>query len=212
MNIAKFGFSLFGINTYVVIDPATKKCAIIDPGMINKEEQDAIMGFIKKNSLDVTHIINTHLHIDHAIGIDFAKRNFNAPVLAHKSDQKLGERLKEQARMFGMYENPENVTIDRFIEDGERIKIGDSELLVLHAPGHSPGSIALYDKEGKFVITGDALFAGSIGRTDLTGGSMPTLLESIKGKLLELPDDTTIYPGHGPASTIGREKISNPYL
>lgn len=212
MKIARFGFSLFGINTYVVYDPSSRKCAIIDPGMIDGEEEAALTAFIAREHLEVTHIIDTHLHIDHAIGAAFAKKEYGAPLFAHRADLQLGERLKQQAQMFGISEKVENVSIDSFLEDREKIKIGNGVLEVLHVPGHSPGSVALYDRDGGFVITGDALFAGSIGRTDLMGGNMPQLLGSIRNKLLTLPDSTEIFPGHGPSSTIGRERVSNPFL
>lgn len=212
MKIAKFGFSLFGINTYVVYDPSSKKCAIIDPGMFDSDEEDAIERFIERNSLEVVAIIDTHLHVDHAVGVQFIKRRYGVPLLAHKADEPLGERIRQQAQMFGIRERVEDVSIDRYLTPGEIIKIGEGELKVIHVPGHSPGSVALYDEKDGFVITGDALFSGSIGRTDLPGGDMATLLRSIKEGLLELPSSTIVYPGHGPATTIGREKASNPYL
>ncbi|MDE7442034.1 MAG: MBL fold metallo-hydrolase [Muribaculaceae bacterium] len=212
MKIAKFTFSLFGINTYVVYDPATKDCAIIDPGMFNSEEEEAMDNFIKRNGLKVTAIIDTHLHVDHAVGVQFAKRKYGAPLLAHQADEFLGDRIQQQAQMFGMREKTEDVKIDRYLLPGEVIKIGDGELKVIHVPGHSPGSVALYDAKDGFVITGDALFSGSVGRTDLPGGDMRTLISSIKNGLLSLPDSTVVYPGHGPATTIGQERHSNPYL
>lgn len=212
MKVAKFEFSLYGINTYVVYDPATRKCAIIDPGMINKEEDEAMSRFIKKNDLTVTHVINTHLHVDHAIGDLKASKMFDAPILAHRDDEFLGTRLRQQAQMFGIAERVDDVSISTYLEDGDIIRIGDGELKVIHVPGHSPGSIALYDKADGFVIAGDALFAGSVGRADLPGGNMRTLIDAIKSRLLTLPPDTTVFPGHGPATTIGREKASNPYL
>ena len=212
MKVAKFEFSLFGINTYVVVDEATRKCAIIDPGMINREEEDAMKKFVISNNLTVTHIINTHLHIDHAIGNIKAAELFDAPISAHKEDEFLGERMKQQAQMFGISEKVADVSINSYLTDGDIIKIGEGELTVLHVPGHSPGGIALYDKKDGFVISGDSLFAGSIGRTDLPGGDMTTLLNSVKSKLLTLPDSTIVYPGHGPATTIGRERNSNPFL
>ena len=212
MKVAKFEFSLFGINTYVVVDEATRKCAIIDPGMINKEEEDAMKKFVISNNLTVTHIINTHLHIDHAIGNIKAAALFDAPISAHKEDEFLGERMKQQAQMFGISEKVADVSINSYLTDGDIIKIGEGELTVLHVPGHSPGGIALYDKKDGFVISGDSLFAGSIGRTDLPGGDMTTLLYSVKSKLMTLPDSTIVYPGHGPATTIGRERNSNPFL
>lgn len=212
MKIARFEFSLFGINTYAVFDPETGDCAIIDPGMSSDRERNAIANFLKSNNLTLTHIINTHLHIDHAIGNSWLQYVYSAPVLANVADLPLGARMVEQATMFGIPMEVETVKIDRKLEQGDIIKIGNGELKVLHVPGHSRGSIALYDEADGFLISGDALFANSIGRTDLPGGSMPVLLDSIKSRLLTLPDDTIVYPGHGPATTIGRERQSNPYL
>lgn len=212
MKLVKFGFSLFGINTYVVVDEATKKCAVVDPGMIEPEEENALVNYIERHGLTVTHVINTHLHVDHAVGDKFVADKFKVPVLGHKSDETLGTRMQQQAMMFGMQEKLDAVSLTSYLEDGDKVKVGDGELDVLHVPGHSPGSIALYDPEGKYVIVGDALFDGSIGRTDLPGGDFGTLINSIKSKLLTLPDDTTVYPGHGPATTIGKEKNYNPYL
>lgn len=212
MKLVKFGFSLFGINTYVVVDEATKKCAVVDPGMIEPEEENALVNYIERSGLTVTHVINTHLHVDHTVGDKFVADKFKVPVLGHKSDETLGARMQQQAMMFGMREKLDAVSLTSYLEDGDKVKVGDGELDVLHVPGHSPGSIALYDPEGKYVIVGDALFDGSIGRTDLPGGDFGTLINSIKSKLLTLPDETTVYSGHGPATTIGKEKKYNPYL
>ena len=212
MKIAKFEFALFGINTYVVWDPATRKAAIIDPGMIDSEEEEALDNFIKREGLTVTHVINTHLHVDHAIGDKYASETFQAPVYGHKDDEFLGKRLRQQAEEFHLRQKVSDVTLSSYLNDGDVIKIGDGELRVIHVPGHSPGGIALYDAKDHFLISGDSLFQGSIGRTDLPGGSMPQLVEAVKAKLLTLPDDTVVYPGHGPATTIANEKRYNPYL
>lgn len=212
MKIVKFGFSLFGINTYIVYDETTRKCAIIDPGMIETEEEEALERFVKRNNLTVTHIINTHLHVDHAIGDKFAADVFGAPILAHKDDEQLGSRMREQAAMFGIQEKIDNVSVSEYLYDGEKIKIGNGELEVLHVPGHSPGGVALYDRDGGYVIAGDSLFSGSIGRTDLPGGNYSQLIKAVKEKLLTLPGDTVVYPGHGPATTIAREAATNPFL
>lgn len=212
MKIAIFQFSLFGINTYVVYDPATLCCAIIDPGMLGLQEEKAMTDFIGKNQLKVTHIINTHLHLDHAVGNNFLKDTYKVPILAHKDDEPLGERMQQQAYMFGINENFKGVEISDYLTDGEIIKIGDGELKVISVPGHSPGSVAFYDKKDGFLIAGDALFKGSIGRTDLPGGNHTQLLSSIKDKLFTLPKNTVVYPGHGPATTIGDEMRLNPYL
>lgn len=212
MRIARFEFSLFGITTYAIVDSETKECAIIDPGMSTEQERQAVSAFIADNGLHLSHIINTHLHIDHAIGNSWLKSLYEAPVEAHEADLPLGARMMEQAAMFGVPMDVSEVTIDRKLNDGDIINIGNGKLKVLHVPGHSPGSIALYDEADGFVIAGDALFAGSIGRTDLPGGNHRQLLNSISEKLLSLPDDTVVYPGHGPATTIGHERNTNPFL
>lgn len=212
MKIVKFEFALFGINTYIVYDPASKECAIIDPGMMDQEERDAISGFIRRNDLKVVDIINTHLHVDHAIANGWSKAEYGAPVAANPLDLPLGERMKQQAMMFGLPMDVKDVAIDRRLHEGDVIKIGEGSLTVIHVPGHSPGSIALYDAQDGFLISGDALFSGSIGRTDLPGGNHQQLINSIKEKLLTLPESTVVYPGHGPATTIANEKTSNPFL
>lgn len=212
LKIARFGFMIFGINTYVVYDPVAKKAAIIDPAMINEEEENAMVSFIKRENLEVTHVINTHLHIDHAIGNKFAAETFKAPVLAHRDDEFLGKRMREQAAEFNLGAKVDNVSITSYLEDGEMVRIGSGALEVLHVPGHSPGSIALYDAADGFVIVGDALFAGSIGRTDLPGGDYAQLIAAIRAKLMTLPADTVVYPGHGPATTIAGEATTNPFL
>lgn len=140
------------------------------------------------------------------------KKKYGVPLAGHREDAFLGDRLRQQAEAFGIKEKVEDVAIDTFVEAGDKIKIGNGTLEVLHVPGHSPGSIALYDRDGGFVITGDALFQGSVGRTDLPGGNGNTLIKSIRDNLLPLPDSTVVYPGHGPSSTIGREKTANPFL
>ena len=212
MQVAIFQFSLFGINTYLVFDPQSKECAIIDPGMSTPEEELAIENFIAEKGLTLTQIINTHLHIDHVAGIPYLREKFGVPVKAHEGDRFLGEGLDQQARMFGLNMNLGEIEISEYLKPGDKIKIGEGELEVLSVPGHSKGSIALYDKAGGYIITGDALFQGSIGRTDLPGGDYSELIESISKELLSLPDETAVLPGHGPASTIGEEKRTNPFL
>ncbi len=203
---------MFGINTYVVYDPEEKEAAIIDPGMSRKQEFDALEKFIEREGLKVTHLINTHLHIDHAIADNWVKAKYGVPVEAHADDAMLGERIKQQAQMFGVQAEDVAVEIDRPLKEGDIIKIGSGELKVVHVPGHSPGSICLYDEADSFVIVGDALFQGSIGRTDLPGGNHRQLVDAIKNKLLTLPKETMVLSGHGDATTIGREWESNPYL
>ena len=212
MQVAIFQFSLFGINTYVIFDPDTKECAIVDPGMSTPEEEKAIENFLAEKGLSLRHIINTHLHIDHVAGIPFLRKKYGASVLAHEGDKDLGEGMALQAKMFGLNLPLGDIEVSEYIKAGDIIKIGHGELEVIAVPGHSKGSVALYDKEGGYLISGDALFRGSIGRTDLPGGDYKELINSIATQLLSLPDDTVVLPGHGPSSTIGEEKRSNPFL
>lgn len=212
MEIKQFTLSLFGINAYIVWDLMTREAALIDPGISTGQERARVQDFIENNGLKVTHIINTHMHIDHIVGNEWAKKVFEVPVSAHKADEALGERSAEQAAMFGLPFSLPAMRIDEYIEDGDIIHIGYGELKAIHVPGHSPGSIVLYDKADHFIIAGDVLFSGSIGRTDLPGGSMNQLISGIKNRLMTLPDNTVVYPGHGPSTTIGAERSSNPFL
>lgn len=214
MEIAIFQFSLFGINTYLVFDPESKECAVVDPGMTTRKEEKAIEDFMESKGLKLTQVINTHLHIDHIAGIPYLRKNHGVKVLAHEGDRFMasGMMLKAQNSGFGLNLPIDDIEITEYLNDGDIIKIGNKELKVIEVPGHSQGSVALYDSEGKWVITGDALFQGSIGRTDLPGGDYEELIDSIRKRLLSLPDDTVVYPGHGPATTIGREKRGNPFL
>lgn len=212
MQVAIFQFSLFGINTYLIFDPDSNECVIVDPGMSNPEEEEAIENFIAEKGLRVTNIINTHLHIDHVAGIPYLRKKYGAPVLAHEGDKDLGKGMSQQARMFGLNFDPGEIEVTQYLKAGDKIKVGSGELDVIEVPGHSKGSIALYDKEGGYLISGDALFKGSIGRTDLPGGNYRELIENIENNLLTLPHSTVVFPGHGEPSTIGEEKRSNPFL
>ena len=183
IKISIFRFAIFGINTYVLTDEATSDCIVVDPGMSSHEEEDVMINFIESNHLHLKYIVATHLHLDHAVGIEALRRRYGVELLAHEADAPLGERLKEQAKMFGVRVNIISVTPGRYIKDGDQ-----------------------------FLASGDILFAGSIGRTDLPGGSSTQLISGIRNKLMTLPDDTVVYPGHGPTTTIGVERRSNPYI
>lgn len=212
MKIARFVFQLFGINTYVVWNPTTLECGIVDPGMSSAQEEQALINFISKNGLKIKHLINTHLHVDHVAGNQFVMRQADVKPEAHAADLFLGQRVGQQAEEFGLPIKPDGVEIAVKLEDGDAIRFGGEELKVIHVPGHSPGSLALYDKEGGWLISGDALFRESIGRTDFPGGSMPQLKASIREKLFVLPDNTVVYPGHGEPTTIGHEKRYNYFV
>lgn len=212
MKVSRFIFNMFGINTYIMWDPATLEAAIIDPGMIDLDEEQALYDFISRNSLRPVHLINTHMHLDHIFGNLKVKEKYGLDIKAHPDDDFLGKSLSESVRRFNLRIPVSDHGVDIDLKDGETLYLGKEPVKVISVPGHSPGSIALYCPESGFVITGDALFRGSIGRTDLPGGNHATLIRSVTDRLLTLPDSTTVLPGHGPETTIGEEKRSNPYL
>lgn len=192
-------------NSYLLADEATREAALFDPGM----ESEPVAEVLARERLTLTAIINTHGHFDHVFGNAYFKAKTGAPLLMHRADLDLVKRLEEQSLYFGFRATP-SPPPDRFLEEGDEVRVGGIRLRVLHTPGHSPGGICLVTDGTAFV--GDTLFAGSIGRTDLPGASAETLLTSIREKLLTLPDDTVVYPGHGPATTIGHERRHNPFL
>ena len=212
MNIKRLEFNMFGENTYIVWDNESKQSAVIDPGMINRAECAALDNFIAENNLIVKYIICTHLHVDHVFGVKYIKDKYNAELYADRSDEFLAERIGQQLRMFHLPIDLDAIKIDHYIKDGDVLHLGNQTLEIISVPGHSPGSVAIYDRKDNAVITGDALFQGGIGRTDLPGGDYATLINAIKKNLLTLPSETKVYPGHGPSSTIGFEKHNNPYL
>lgn len=212
MRVSRFTFNMFGVNTYILWDDYSREAMIIDPGMIDDKEREIIDGFITSNKLNPSHLVNTHMHIDHSFGISYIAEKYGLRLECNHADQFLAERLKEQARMFGLPISIDELEISIGLNDGDILKIGNEEVQILQVPGHSPGSIVIYAPESSFLISGDVLFNSSIGRTDLPGGSYNQLISAINNKLMTLPDDTTVYPGHGPETTIGHEKRYNPYI
>lgn len=212
LQVARFEFALFGINTYVVWDDEMLQCIIIDPGMSSVEERQSINRFIEMKGLNVAGLVNTHLHIDHAIGNAYIRENYNVELSANPADAELGRNLEMQAKMFGLPFSMKAEVPAINLEGGDVLRVGNGELKVLYVPGHAPGHIALYAAKEGFVIVGDVLFRDSVGRTDLPGGDFVQLMESIDSQLKSLPDSTIVYPGHGPETTIGREKKFNPYM
>lgn len=212
MLIQQFTFNMFGVNSYIVWDPTTRNAAIIDPGMVNDAERLQIDSFIADRKLNVIHLINTHLHIDHVFGDEYVRSKYGIKVQGHDSDAFLGENTRVQAHLLGLDMSSSPVQVEVHLADGDTIMIGDEPLKVIHVPGHSPGSIVLYAPQSHFMIAGDVIFKNSIGRTDLAGGNHTDLLNNINRKVLSLPPDTVIYPGHGPSTTVGDEITYNPYL
>lgn len=212
MKVSRFVFNMFGVNTYVVWDPESLEAAIIDPGMIDNEERNALDRFIESRKLRVTQLINTHSHLDHIFGNSYIKEKYGLEIKAHPADAFLARTLPDQAARFGLHAAFSPQSIDVELHDGDTIFLGKERMEVISVPGHSPGGIALYCPESGFVITGDTLFPGSMGRTDLPMGDYVTLVDAIRSKLLTLPDSTVVLSGHGGETTIGNEKKSNPFL
>lgn len=212
IEIATFTFNPFGENTYLIWDSTSKEAAVIDPGMSTPKEEKALDSFIASNGLSVKATLLTHIHIDHTFGVEHMKEVYDAPLMASREDEFLGKRRMEQARMFHLPMELSPISIDRFINEGEVLRLGQEKIMALEAPGHSPGSLLYYIPSAGILITGDVLFQGSIGRTDLPGGNYAQLISSINKKIIELPPSTLVYPGHGPSTSIGAEMRSNPYF
>jgi len=210
IQIEKHVFNSFQVNTYLIRDE-NGHCLIVDPAFYSPEETRIFDSYISEKGLTVTGQINTHGHVDHVLGVLHVKSTFGCPFRAHSNEAGLVSNAPLMGDMFGL--NVEPIPgIDEPIEDNEVIALGAHSIQAILVPGHSPGSLAFYSKEGGFVITGDALFQQSIGRTDLPGGDYDTLIQSIRERLLILPPETVVYPGHGDSSTIGEEIAGNPFL
>ncbi|MBS1782796.1 MAG: MBL fold metallo-hydrolase [Bacteroidetes bacterium] len=205
-----FTFNPFQENTYLIIDEQNQ-CWIVDPGMYNEVEKNQLFQYIDNNKLLPKAIFNTHTHIDHIFGVEACKKQYQIPFLIHHLDLPILNGAKGSAMMFG-FDFSQTPKPDEYFQDGAKINLGNHFVSILLVPGHSPGSVAFYNKESGWVIGGDVLFQGSIGRTDLPGGNFESLISSIEKQLFTLPDDTVVYSGHGPSTTIGFEKKHNPFL
>lgn len=212
MKVSRFTFNMFGVNTYILWDDISRDAVIIDPGMVNDEERLVIDRFVEFNNLKLKHMVSTHMHIDHSFGISYIGQKYGLKLKGNLADQFLAERMKQQALMFGLFIDVKDLIIEENISEGDKFIIGEEEIVVLQVPGHSPGSIVLYALDSGFIISGDVLFQQSIGRTDLPGGDYKQLINAIKNKLLTLPDETIVYPGHGLETTIKNERRDNPYI
>ncbi|HZK08540.1 MAG TPA: MBL fold metallo-hydrolase [Bacteroidales bacterium] len=210
MQIHRFIFNPFQENTYVLYDD-TKEAVIVDAGCSDAEECAALAGFINKHQLKpVVHIL-THGHIDHVMGVGFVWEKYGLKPLAHKDVMPFLESAPEQARMFGV-QTEKLVMPDHFLKEGDQVKFGNSQLEVLHTPGHAAGHLCFVSHINSFVLSGDVLFRGSIGRTDLPTGDYDLLEKNIRTKIYTLPGEYIVYPGHGPETSIGIEVKSNPFV
>jgi hydroxyacylglutathione hydrolase len=210
LKIKSFVFSPIQENTYLLYNEFNQ-CAIIDPGCYFDAEKEELTQFIKDNSLTVIHLLNTHCHLDHVFGNKYVAETYSLTPQIHKNEEQVLAFAPTSGLMYDLpFDNYTGQLL--FLKQGNVVTIGKDELLVIEAPGHSPGHICFYNKAQGFLIGGDVLFNRSIGRTDLPGGNYDELIKNIKEKLLVLPNKTIVYSGHGETTTIGEEKVENPYL
>lgn len=208
MKIVAIPNGMFAQNCYLVVDEAARECAIVDPG----EEAGLILHKVAETGARPVAIWLTHAHLDHVLGVGRVAAETEAPVWLHPADRPLYDAVPEQAAWFGLPGPPRLPAPDHPFIPGEPVRVGGLAFDVRHTPGHSPGSVCLVEREHSVVFVGDVMFAGSIGRTDLPGGDFDTLMRSIEHELLSLPDGTILYSGHGPETTIGQERRTNPFI
>ena len=189
----------------------TKSCCIVDPGCNTPAERELLDIFIQSNGLSPQHLLNTHCHIDHVLGNKYISEKYKLPLTSHRGEQIVLDNMVQVAQMYGVaYEAGPDISV--FLAEGDVFTFGETTLEIYDTPGHSPASISFFHRDSQQVIAGDVLFKGSIGRTDLPGGNLETLLSSIREKLFPLGDEVVVYNGHGPETTIGEERRSNPFL
>ena len=210
ITIHYFTFSPFEENTYILWDE-THEAVIIDPGCLAQYEKEELADFITDNKLTVKHLLQTHTHLDHVFGSAFVKRKFGVKMLMHKNELPVLSNVESRCISWGI-KGYEPVEADGFIDEGDIIQFGNSTLEILFVPGHAPGHLAFINHQQKFIIGGDVLFRGSVGRTDFPLCSHADLMNSIKTKFLTLEDDYKVYPGHNDSTTIGQERRTNPFL
>ncbi len=209
--VSKLTFNPFQENTYIVSDE-TGECIIFDPGCYTQKEREELKNFISENEWTPVRLINTHCHLDHVFGNAFVAETYGLELEIHRGELPVLEAVPQVCQVYGIQLPQPSPSPGRFIETGDTILFGNTSLKALFTPGHSPASLSFYCEADKFIIAGDVLFFQSIGRTDLPGGDMATLLGSIKDQLFPLGDDVAVHPGHGPDTSIGYEKQHNLFL
>ena len=212
MKATKFTVNPFDENTYIAWDETTRHAIIIDPGMMQDHERNVVTKFIEDNQLVMQQVLLTHLHIDHVTSARWMANRYGITVAASQMDADYAQALPAQAEHFRLRISVDALTIDQPLTDGDTIMLGDETIYVLAMPGHSRGGLAFYAPDSALVFTGDSIFEGSIRRTDLPGGDYGTLIKSIREKILTLPPDTMLIPGHGPTTTVANERDYNPFL
>ncbi|MGI9551287.1 MAG: MBL fold metallo-hydrolase [Aurantibacter sp.] len=209
LSIESFTFGPVQENTYVVYDE-TSEGIVIDPGCYESSEQLSLTQFVIDQNIQITKVVNTHCHFDHVLGNEFAKNTFKVPLAIPESEKEVLRAVKSYAPTYG-FTRYQEAEVDEFLTEDDIVKFGNTTFEILLVPGHSPGHLAFYHAESRTCMGGDVLFQGSIGRTDLPGGDHQTLINSIHEKMFMLPDDVVVYCGHGPPTTIGQEKKTNPF-
>lgn len=210
LHIKSFTFNPFQENTYLLFDE-TGEATLIDPGCYEVVEQLEVLDFISEKNLKVVQLINTHCHVDHVLGNFWAKKTFGLPLGIHENEVPVLKSVEVYGPNYG-FNKYQTTTADYFLKEGDSISVGNETLAILFVPGHAPGHLVFHHQLSKQAIVGDTLFRGSIGRTDLPGGNHSLLLSKITSELLSLPEETILYPGHGPATTVAFEKESNPFV
>lgn len=207
-NIQSFQFNAFQVNTYLVWD-LRKNTVVIDPGCYSREEQLELISFIDEHELEVVGLLNTHAHIDHVLGNQFILNNYNVDYYLHPDDLKVLQSVESYAHLYGFEGYQVSPQPTKSLIHNQKLVFGDLEMTVLHTPGHAPGHVVFYFEKDNFVVNGDVLFKGSFGRVDLPGGDIEVLKASIFNIMFKLPDETEVYCGHGPKTSIGLEKKTN---
>ncbi|SMO68934.1 Glyoxylase, beta-lactamase superfamily II [Saccharicrinis carchari] len=211
LKVITIPFNPWQENTYIIA-AENGECIIVDPGCLSPEEQEHLVTFLDDNKLTPVRLLNTHLHLDHVFGNHFVCEKYNLGAEAHKDDEFWLDQMVAYAAQMGVQIEQNPPALKGYLEHGQVIEFAGSTIQVRHIPGHSPGGVVFYMEKEKAVIAGDVIFRESVGRSDLPGGDFDTLISGIKTHLFTLPDETVVYSGHGPSSTIGHEKANNPFF
>ena len=211
MKVKNFEFNMFPVNCFVLSDE-TNEAVIIDAGCFYPEEKQRLKDYIESNGLTVKHVLNTHLHLDHVFGNPYLFQEYGLRPEGGEQDEFWLDKVSTMARNFGFMYDEEQPKLGKYLHEGDTVTFGNTELKVIHVPGHSQGSLVYYNEKEACLFSGDVLFEGSIGRADLAGGDYNQLIEGIRSKLFVLPEETRVYPGHGYDTSIGYEKKNNPFF
>ena len=212
MKVQTFTFNPVQENTYLLWDEATLEAAIVDAGMWNRQEEQMLEGSIAAHGLKMKYVLQTHAHFDHTFGLPFVNRTYGLRPIFHVDEAETYRQMPGMAAQFGLTVGGGMPPIERLLNDGDELRLGTTVVRLIHTPGHTPGSASLYIPDERLLLSGDTLFQGSIGRTDLPGGDFEAELDSIRNKLFRLPDETAVLSGHGPSTTIAWERQHNYYI